>query len=146
MKTIILKNVQAYDVKDLIPGTITESTAVCEEASDGYHTFDELYDHRIALFIALCRNLSLQKSIPMNDDTSDLPRYSVWRSKNHHVGGQPMYDGWFVMGIGHAVGTQISYHLPIKEWVNTEFANTLENAPEWDGHTPADVITRISYL
>lgn len=25
------------------------------EVSDGYHTFDELYDHRITLYIALCR-------------------------------------------------------------------------------------------
>lgn len=24
------------------------------EVSDGYHTFDELYEHRVALFIALC--------------------------------------------------------------------------------------------
>ena len=38
------------------------------EASDGYHTFEELYDHRITLFIALCKQhlmvQALSKKLP----------------------------------------------------------------------------------
>lgn len=31
------------------------------EVSDGYHTFNELYDHRIKLFITLCRVIEAAK-------------------------------------------------------------------------------------
>lgn len=72
------------------------------EVSDGYHTFDELYDHRIELYIKLCNVIN-----------NDSGYGYVWRSKQHHVGGAPMYDGWFILGIGIQSGEQISYHLPI---------------------------------
>lgn len=101
---------------------------------DGYHTFDELYDHRIILFITLCKELSINGTV------------EVWRSKNHHVGGTPMYEGWFILGIGKETGRQISYHLPLKYWDDTNFAETLENAPEWDGHTPDDVLERLKNI
>lgn len=107
--------------------------------SDGYHTFDELYEHRTALFIALCKVYAETDFAEWGKDCPD-----VWRSKNHHVGGEPMYDGWFIMGIGKQ--TQISYHLPISKWEETNFAETLENAPKWDGHTPSDVIDRLKNL
>ena len=101
--------------------------------SDGYHTFDELYEHRITLFIALC------KAYDDNTFVGD-----VWRSKLHSDG--TMFDDWFIMGIGRGKGQQITYHLPISKWKETEFAETLENAPEWDGHTPEDVLKRINKL
>lgn len=104
---------------------------------DGYHTFDELYDHRIALFIKLCQYLLM-------DDSN----YSgVWRSKIHHDGSS--FDGWFIMGIGGRTPEecqQITYHLPNSRWDETDFAETLEKAPEWDGHTSDDVITRLKQL
>jgi hypothetical protein len=108
-------------------GFIGESLQV----SDGYHTMDELYDHRIALFIALCKRL--------NDAGAD-----VWRSELHADG--KGYTGWFILGIGKEKGKQISYHLPMARWGDTDFAATLETAPEWDGHTPADVINRLKTL
>lgn len=110
------------------------------EVSDGYHTFDELYAHRIALFIALaslCRRQELKVG-----EFPDQP--FVWRSKLHSDG--TMFENWFVMGIGSFKGQQITYHLPISNWEETNFAQTLENAPEWDGHTPADVIERLKTL
>lgn len=102
------------------------------EISDGYHTFNELYEHRHALYIALCRNLAFY-SIAFENP--------VWRSKLHADG--TMYDGWFIMGIYKKAGRQVSYHLPIRLWEETHFAETLEQAPEWDGHTPADVLERL---
>ncbi len=36
----------------------TDATFPC--TCDGYHTFDELYDHRITLYISLCKQIVRQ--------------------------------------------------------------------------------------
>lgn len=101
--------------------------------SDGYHTFDELYEHRIVLYIALCRICQIET------------RRAVWCSKKHSDG--TVWDGWFLLGINTENGMQITYHLPDKYWQEvTDFAAELEEAPEFDGHTSADVLKRISKL
>lgn len=108
---------------------------------DGYHTFSELYDHRIALWIALCE---MRANVI---DTSDHAYFEdVWRSKNHSDG-EPAFGGaWFVLGIGEDEGSQITYHLPIEQWDRCDFAETLEKAPEFDGHTSDDVLERLKSL
>lgn len=106
------------------------------EVSDGYHTFDELYDHRVTLFIALCR-LYADTHFPID----------VWRSKRHSDG--ELCFGTrtqYVLGINQEAGKQITYHLPIERWDETDFAATLEKGPEWDGHTSADVLARLKLL
>ena len=105
------------------------------DASDGYHTFDELYEHRITLFIALARKIT-----HMVTGLSS----AVWRSKLHSDGSE--YEGWFILGIGKSKGDQITYHLPIEKWDETNFAETLGMAPSWDGHTPVDVLERLKSL
>ena len=109
-----------------------------ELVSDGYHTIAELYDHRITLFVALCR---------LGNDIDNPPSSSLspWRSK-FHSDGKPAYDGWYIMGIGREKGKQISYHIPLSRWDETNFAETLDKAPEWDGHTSADVLERLKAL
>lgn len=99
------------------------------QISDGYHTFGELYEHRIVLFIALCRHLEKER---------------VWRSKAHSDGS--VWEGWFILGVGKKQGEQITYHLPMSKWEATEFAETLEKAPEYDRHTSEEVLQRISQL
>lgn len=103
--------------------------------SDGYHTFGELYDHRITLFITLCRQL-----------ISPFNRYfpKVWRSKLHADG--KGFPRWFILGINEKPGEQITYHIPMDRWDECLFATYLERAPEWDGHTPQDVIERLKRL
>jgi hypothetical protein len=101
---------------------------------DGYHTFDELYEHRITLFIALCKELSRH---PKNE-------YAVWRARQHSDGSN--FNGWFVMGIGINKGSQITYHLPLSKWGETNFVDTFEKAPEFDGHTSQDVLERVKSL
>lgn len=96
--------------------------------SDGYHTFDELYEHRIILYIALC------KSMPSR----------VWRSKLHSDGSK--YEGWFILGINKKKGSQITYHIPLSYWEDTNFSETLDCAPEWDCHTSKDVLFRLRQL
>lgn len=105
------------------------------QISDGYHTFDELYDHRIALWIALCR-----KMVEFHHRADDL----IWRTRLHSDGSQ--FEGWFLLGMGDKAGEQITYHLPDREWEACDFAQTRERAPEFDGHTPANVIERIGRL
>jgi len=100
------------------------------ETSDGYHTFNELYDHRCQLFITLCAWLQ--------------PRKCVWRSTKNADGSE--YPGWFLMGINKAKGIQVSYHLPLSKWEETNFAETLDRAPAYDGHTSQDVLERLKTL
>ena len=98
--------------------------------SDGYHTFDELYEHRVLLYILLAHSLS--------------STHEVWRSLLHSDG--TGYEGWFILGIGKDKGRQITYHLPSSKWGLCSFAQTLSSAPEWDKHTPADVLERLKTL
>ena len=100
----------------------------CEvgKVSDGYHTFDELYEHRHVLFLALIETLH------------GMP----WISKLHDDGSS--LDGWFVAGIKLASG-DISYHLPNRLWetARSTGARELEHAPKWDGHKSEDVLERL---
>lgn len=112
-----------------------------EDISDGYHSFKELYDHRIQLFIALCKVLH-QKWL--DDERSSDPDYEVpWKSKKHSDGSE--WDGWFIAGINMDKGEQITYHLPIEKWKELQ-AEELDKAPDFDGHTSADVIQRLKSL
>lgn len=101
--------------------------------SDGYHTFDELYEHRIVLFIKLLEQYSTEVSAPS------------WRSKVHSDGS--VWNDWFILGWEKEPGKQITYHLPIEKWDMCDFVNeTLKTAPPWDGHTSADVLERLKKL
>lgn len=98
------------------------------ETSDGYHTFNELYDHRITLFLALCSYVQVHDKY-------------VWRSKLHSDG--TAIEGWFVVGIGSRPGEQVTYHLPMSRWAETNWIHEFARAPEFDGHTSADVLQRL---
>lgn len=97
------------------------------EISDGSHSFEELYYHRMVLFAAICNSA----------DEGD-----VYKSKLHHDG--TMYDDYFIVGIETPEG-HFSYHYHINYWSFFEVME-MERAPEWDGHTPADVIRLMSYF
>lgn len=110
-----------------------------ESISDGYHTFEELYDHRISIFIALC------KAIVDKGAAQDAAR--VWRSKRHSDGELCFGTGTqYVLGIGKEAGEQMTYHIPIERWDETDFVQEIERAPEFDGHTSADVLARLKTI
>lgn len=112
------------------------------ETSDGYHTFNELYDHRITLWIAYCKLVA--ECLKLAHMT--FQQGCVWRSR-FHGDGKPAFDGkWFVLGLNHSAGKQITYHIPIDRWDETKFAETLINPPKFDGHTSNDVIDRLKAL
>jgi len=98
------------------------------DTSDGYHTFDELYEHRLSLTAVIA-------TIAAIDGDS-------WRSKRHHPADGPMFDGYFIVGID-LPGGQVSYHHPLKDWDRFAEVPVLEHAPRWDGHTSDDAQDRL---
>ena len=96
------------------------------EISDGYHTFDELYEHRCTLFLTLMMK---------------MPEAS-WFSEWHDDGSS--IEGWFIAGINTPTGT-VTYHLPKDMWwfACKTGAKAVSRAPKWDGHTSADVVKRL---
>lgn len=125
----IIKGVagEIYPCKpDIFEATYTEAGAYDGSVSDGYHTFDELYEHRFRLFLALMQAFPAQS----------------WASKVHSDG--TSYEGWFVCGMSLPSG-QISYHLPDRLWPDVERRGIHENpVPEFDGHTSDDVLKRLA--
>jgi hypothetical protein len=98
-----------------------------EELSDGYHTFDELYDHRRALTAALAA------------ERADIS----WRSREHHPDDGPMFEGgYFIVGIDTPAGT-ITYHYKLSHWNDFAEVPELEHAPKWDGATPGETVIRL---
>lgn len=102
---------------------------------DGYHTFDELYDHRIRLHITLCKALA---------HAEYRGRKKPWKTWIHSDG--TFYEGWFVLGIGRNQGHQITYHIPGAYWDELSMIKTLKKAPDFDGHTSSDVLERLQTL
>ena len=89
-----------------------------DQISDGYHTFDELYEHRHALFGIVCK------------------LHNGWKSKLHNDGS--FFDDWFIAGC-NLEDKQITYHLPLI-FFDSFPAKKLKRAPVWNGHTSNDVI------
>lgn len=127
------------DIRNIEPYASAMEDCDC----DGYHTFQELYDHRIELFLALCR---FRQRLSDNERTAGSAEV-VWRSRRHSDGELCFGTGTqFVMGIGKEKGSQITYHIPIERWDEAAFATTFEAAPEWDGHSSDDVVSRLRAL
>lgn len=111
-------------------GTKVFVPCVKGKTSDGYHTFDELYEHRLTLFCALL-------SFVVSEYHHVL---KPWKSRKHSGGDG--YDGWFIAGVELPGLGQVSYHLSDKYW-DLMKVQELEFAPEWDGHTSDDVLQRL---
>ena len=128
-----------FEINNLIQHPNVEKGNV----SDGYHTFDDLYKHRIILFIALCRNIQQAHLLSFISHLEEQAS-PVWRSRKHSDGSSMV--GWFIMGVGYKHGEQVTYHIADEYWGQTNFAKELPAAPEWDGHNSDDVINRIMQL
>lgn len=92
--------------------------------SDGYHTFNQLYEHRCLLFCGLMNLVYRQGGF-------------VWRQND--PSGE---SDWIIAGIALPTGN-ITYHM------NRDFEQYildipfLESPPAWDGHTSNDVLVRL---
>lgn len=109
-----------------ISGYLVPAHKAPQFTSDGYHTFDELYYHRMMLFAVVCNTYS----------------DSAWKSKLHHD--DTMYDNYFIVGVETPEG-QYTYHYHINQWDMFD-VTVLDRAPEWDGHKPEDITRLLSLL
>ena len=102
--------------------------------SDGYHTFNELYDYRKAYNAAFFNELAKQGL------------YDVHKSRFHSDGNMPFdNDNWFIVMAELPTG-QISNHYEIKDWDLFNIPEK-EKANVYDGHSPQDVYERlVKYL
>ena len=125
----------AHKINGIIKQTNKEQeTFDINNISDWYHTFWELYKHRIHLFIALCRIL-LEKNVMLSKDIN-----KIIKSKKHFNWSE--MEWWFIIQI-ETKEWQISYHLPNKYWDECRYIDIIEKANEWDWHTSDDVLDRL---
>lgn len=102
--------------------------------SDGYHTFDELYQYRLIYNAALINMLSKFK----------VAGIDCIKSKRHNDN-QKCFDGnWFIVMIKTPWG-QISNHYELKYW-NMFACRVAKRAWKWDGHTPQEAYERLIKL
>jgi hypothetical protein len=125
--------------------------------SDGYHTFDELYEFR-KMYNAVLFNewgkqvISMEKEW-VKDENGKLKtkvtivelKYDVHKSKKHHDGELCFGGGWFIVVAVLPTG-QISNHYKMEDWDLFQIPETETAKYEFDGHTPTDVLTRLKAL
>jgi hypothetical protein len=107
-----------------------EPVVVDGNTSDGYHTFNELYEFRKAYNAALFNELAAGG------------KCSVHKSWRHHDGELCFGGGWFIV-VAILPDGQISNHYEAKDWDLFAIPETAKALFEFDGHTGADVLNRL---
>lgn len=101
------------------------------EVSDGYHTFNELYEYRMLYNAALFNEFAKQGL------------YDVHKSRKHSDGEYPFGDSnWFIVMAELPTG-QISNHYEMKDWDKFQIPEK-PVANKWDEHSPRDVAERLT--
>ena len=98
------------------------------EVSDGFHTFNGLYEQRMILFAALVKAY----------------KDKAWKSYRHADGEYCFGGGWFIVGIDTPEGSY-TYHYENKYWDMFDCMELPISKP-WDGHNEADAKTRLMSL
>jgi hypothetical protein len=98
--------------------------------SDGYHTFNELYDFRMSYNAALF------------NEWAESGKHSVHKSRRHHDGELCFGGGYFVVVAVLPEG-QISNHYKEKYWDLFDIPQAEKALFEFDGHTGSDVLSRL---
>lgn len=110
------------------------TTEVTGETSDGFHTFNELYEFRLLYNAALFNEWAIEGF--------DKPFYDVHKSWRHSDGELCFGGGWFIVMATLPTG-QISNHYEAEHWDLFQIPER-ERADEWDGHSAADVAERLT--
>lgn len=132
-----------------VNGSSLEITCEPGQVSDGYHTFDELYEHRCLLFCLILKMIKLREDYPLAPHGN--AEIDSWKSRKHHDGST--IDEWFIAGLTLETSKfdrvpnrkTITYHLPDRMWELVE-CEELETAPQWDGHTSQEVLDRLRWF
>lgn len=104
-----------------------------DKISDGYHSFEELYEIRLAYNVALF------------NEWASTGKYDVHKSRKHYDGESCFGGGWFIVCANLPTG-QISNHYEAKYWNLFNIPSTDKAKYEFDGHTTTDVVHRLISL
>jgi hypothetical protein len=108
-----------------------EPVVIDGNTSDGYHTFNELYEFRKAYNVALF------------NEWAASGKHSVHKSFRHHDGELCFGGGWFIV-VAVLPDGQISNHYETKDWDLFNVPIVEKALFEFDGHTGSDVIARLT--
>ena len=129
-----------YDFdEDKLKAAITAKIAelldsrITGETSDGYHTFNELYEFRMLYNAALFNEWRGRESVL---------QFDVHKSWHHSDGEKCFGGGWFVVVAQLPTG-QITNHYEEKYYDLFKIPYRTR-AAKWDGHTPQDVSKRLT--
>jgi hypothetical protein len=103
------------------------------EISDGYHTFNELYEYR-KLYNACLFNEWGKQNL-----------YDVHKSRLHSDGTVPFGNKDYFIVVAELPTGQISNHYHMKDWDLFKIPEK-EKSNEYDAHTPQDVTERLKYF
>lgn len=129
---------QAYIAGATEQKVIDDELCKSGEASDGYHTFNELYDYRMLYNAAFFNKLAYYDN---QTGGSWKVEYDVHKSKKHSDGENCFGGGWFIVMAELPAG-QISNHYEMKYWDLFKIPEK-EKANVWDGHTPKEAADRL---
>lgn len=120
------------------------------EVSDGYHTFNELYEFRKVYNAALFNEWAKQQEVvggvfDHNGMNPIRAKHDVHKSWKHNNGELCFGGGWFIV-VAVLPSGQISNHYAAKDWDLFKIPETEKAKYEFDGHTPADVLERLRSL
>ena len=131
-----LLNISTKEISQLITAdrkrVALEARKVTGDTSDGYHTFNELYDYRRVYNAALFNEWASQG------------KYDVHKSWKHSDGKDCFGGGWFIVVAELPTG-QASNHYEAQYWDNFVIPSK-DTANEYDGHTPKQALSRIAEL
>jgi hypothetical protein len=133
----------AFEVFEQAKQMEAEQRKITENTSDGYHTFKELYEFRKVYNAALFNEWGsiLVEVAYLNFKL----KYDVHKSWKHNDGELCFGGGWFIVVAVLPTG-QISNHYEAKDWDLFNIPEVEKAKYEFDGHTPADVISRLKML
>ena len=147
----IIKGVEGefYPCKpEIFEKTYANSDAI-GDLSDGYHTYNELYDFRklynAALFNVWGKEIVQHPHWWKHGNPLYSYKFDVHKSKRHHDGELCFGGGWFVVVAMLPTG-QITNHYEMKDWDLFEIPEKPKATYEFDGHTPQDVLDRLANL
>jgi hypothetical protein len=120
--------------------------------SDGFHTYNELYEFRKVYNAALFNEWAKQKVRNPKWASEDniyqplnLPKYDVHKSWKHNDGELCFGGGWFIVVAVLPTG-QISNHYKAEDWDLFKIPEVEKAKYPFDGHTSSDVLNRLKDL
>lgn len=124
--------------------TVFNQKDITGETSDGYHTFNELYEFRKVYNAALFNEWGKTDVFYKDGQPRHKTNY-VHKSWKHHDGELCFGGGWFIVVAILPTG-QITNHYEAKDWDLFKIPETETALFEFDGHTPQDVLDRLREL